>query len=56
LADLAPDRPVSCEIRKPDGTVVAFQCTHTLSDDQIRWFRAGGALNIIRQRQQAELA
>ena len=53
LADLAPDRPVACEIHKPDGAVIAFTCTHTLSDDQIDWFRAGGALNIIRQRQGA---
>jgi aconitate hydratase len=53
LADLTPDRPVACEIHKPDGAVIAFSCTHTLSDDQIDWFRAGGALNIIRQRQGA---
>ncbi len=51
LADLAPDRPVACEIRRPDGTVVPFTCTHTLSDEQIEWFRAGGALNIIRRLQ-----
>ena len=53
LADLAPDQPVQCEIHKPDGTVVAFTCTHTMNDEQIEWFRAGGALNIIRSRQQA---
>ena len=52
LADLAPDQPVQGEIRKPDGTVVAFSCTHTMNDEQIEWFRAGGALNIIRSRQQ----
>jgi aconitate hydratase len=53
LAELAPDQPVAGEIHRPDGSVVAFTCTHTLNDEQIRWFRAGGALNIIRQRQSA---
>jgi aconitate hydratase len=51
LNALAPDQPVRCRIIKPDGTVIDFGCTHTFSDDQIDWFRAGGALNIIRQRQ-----
>jgi len=53
LADLAPDRPVACEIHKPDGTVVAFTCSHTMNDEHIAWFRAGGALNIIRQQRGA---
>ncbi|HEX7443491.1 MAG TPA: aconitase family protein, partial [Acidimicrobiales bacterium] len=51
LADLAPDHPVACEIHRPDGSVVPFTCSHTMNDEQIAWFRAGGALNIIRQKQ-----
>jgi aconitate hydratase len=50
LADLAPDRPVQCQIVKPDGTIVDFQGNHTFSGDQIDWFRAGSALNIVKQR------
>jgi aconitate hydratase len=50
LADLAPDRTVRCTIHKPDGTSVEFTCTHTFSPEQIEWFRAGSALNIIRAR------
>jgi aconitate hydratase len=50
LADLAPDEPVACRITKPDGTTVDFEATHTFSADQIEWFRAGSALNIIRQK------
>ena len=53
LADLAPDQPVRCQIRKPDGRVVDFECTQTFSPDQIEWFRAGSALNIIRARRGA---
>jgi aconitate hydratase len=47
LADLAPDRPVVCEIQ-PGGH--RFECTHTLSEEHIEWFRAGSALNLIRLR------
>ncbi|MBI2708481.1 MAG: aconitate hydratase [Actinobacteria bacterium] len=50
LADLSPDQPVRCQIVKPNGTTVDFEANHTMNDEQIGWFRAGGALNIIRQR------
>jgi aconitate hydratase len=50
LADLAPDVPVRCSITKPDGTVVEFEANQTFSPEQIEWFKAGSALNIIRRR------
>jgi len=50
LADLAPGAPVPCRLHHADGTTVEFTCTHTLSPEHIGWFRAGGALNLIRQR------
>ena len=50
LADLAPGRPVTVEVTAPDGAVWAFEGRHTLSAEQIDWFRAGSALNIIRGR------
>jgi aconitate hydratase len=50
LAELAPGKPVYAEIVKPDGTRIGFETNHTMNDEQIAWFRAGGALNIIRQR------
>jgi aconitate hydratase len=50
LAELAPGAPVRCTIHKPDGTTVPFEATHTFSDEQLEWFRAGSALNIIRAR------
>jgi aconitate hydratase len=49
-----PDQPVSCRITKPDGTVVEFTATHTFSDDQVEWFKAGSALNIVKQRVAAD--
>jgi aconitate hydratase len=50
LADLAPDQPVRCRITKPDGSTVDFEANHTMSPEQIEWFQAGGALNIIRAK------
>ncbi len=50
LAELAPDRPVTCQVVRPDGSTVDFAATHTLSPEQIEWFEAGSALNIIRKR------
>jgi aconitate hydratase len=51
LAGLAPDVPVACAIVRPDGTEVPFTAVHTMSDEQIEWFKAGSALNIIRANQ-----
>jgi aconitate hydratase len=51
LADLAPDTPVRGQIVHADGSTTDFEALHTLNDEQIGWFRAGGALNIIRSRQ-----
>ena len=53
LADLAPDEPVRCAIHKPDGAAVEFLATHTMNDEQIEWFQAGSALNIIRGKHTA---
>ncbi len=48
LADLAPGLPVQVQVRKPSGDTFTFQTHHTFSDDQVAWFTAGSALNIIR--------
>jgi aconitate hydratase len=50
LADLAPDRPVACRINHADGTTVDFTGNHTMSPEHIDWFKAGGALNLIRAK------
>jgi aconitate hydratase len=50
LADLAPDTPVRATIHHADGTSTEISVDHTMSPEQIEWFRAGSALNIIRQR------
>jgi aconitate hydratase len=45
-----PGRNVTCQIVKPDGTTIDFECSHTFSDEQVEWFKAGSALNIVRQK------
>ena len=50
LADLAPGQPVTVEVTKPSGETISFLTNHTFSEDQIEWFKAGSALNIIKQR------
>ncbi|MBW3663045.1 MAG: aconitate hydratase [Actinobacteria bacterium] len=51
LADLAPGRPVRVVLQHADGSTDEIETTHTLSEEQIAWFRAGSALNLIRQQQ-----
>jgi aconitate hydratase len=50
LADLAPDTQVEVVITSPDGGTTSIAMDHTYSADQIEWFKAGSALNLIRQR------
>ena len=50
LSELAPNTPVACLLHKSNGDSVEFAANHTLSDDQIEWFHAGSALNLIRKQ------
>ena len=45
-----PGENVHCQIVKPDGTTIDFEATHTFSPEQVEWFKAGSALNIVRQK------
>ena len=45
-----PGENVRCQIVKPDGTTIDFEATHTFSPEQVEWFKAGSALNIVRQK------
>ncbi|HUF99104.1 MAG TPA: aconitate hydratase [Ilumatobacter sp.] len=45
-----PGKPVRCQIVKPDGTTIDFEGVHTFSPEQVEWFEAGSALNIVRQK------
>jgi aconitate hydratase len=45
-----PDQPMQCRITKADGRTVEFEAKHTFSPEQVEWFKAGSALNIVRQK------
>lgn len=49
LNSLAQGKPVTCEIKHADGKVDKIQLNHTLNDLQIGWFKAGSALNRMKQ-------
>ncbi len=48
LANLTPDTPVKVVLHHPDGSTNEIVCKHTMNDEHITWFRAGGAMNLIR--------
>tara|TARA_B110000014_G_C19590167_1_gene313383 strand:- start:185 stop:538 length:354 start_codon:yes stop_codon:yes gene_type:complete len=50
VADLAPDVPMTVVVAAPDGSETRISGKHTYSADQIEWFKAGSALNLIRAR------
>jgi aconitate hydratase len=45
-----PGHNVRCQIVKPDGSTVDFEGVHTFSDEQVEWFKAGSALNVVRRK------
>jgi aconitate hydratase len=45
LYTLEPGRPVTVRIKKPDGRTLEIQTNHSMTREQIAWFRAGSALN-----------
>ena len=50
LAGLAPGKPLDVVVHHPDGSEDRFQVTHTLNTEQVAWFKAGSALNVLRQK------
>ncbi len=51
LADLAPGRPVTVVLHHDDGSEERIAANHTMTPEQIEFFRAGSALNLLRSRQ-----
>jgi aconitate hydratase len=45
LAGLEPGKPVTVRIKKANGRTEELQLRHSLTREQIGWFRAGSALN-----------
>ncbi len=48
LAGLAPGSKVTCVLHHADGSEDRFDLAHTMTDEQVTWFRYGSALNKIK--------
>ena len=50
LADLTPGSPVTAVIHHSDGSTEEIALNHSLNDEQVEWFKAGSALNVLRTK------
>lgn len=50
LTSFAPGQPLTIVLHHTDGSVDRISVNHTYNQQQIEWFKAGGALNIIRKQ------
>jgi aconitate hydratase len=48
LTSFAPNQPLTVVLNHSDGSKEEIMVNHTYNEQQIEWFKAGGALNIIR--------
>ena len=49
LEQFTPGKPLEVILHHKDGSTESFLVNHTYNQQQIEWFKAGGALNIIRK-------
>jgi len=47
LAELAPNKPVTCIVKHTDRTKDTLLLNHTYNTAQMEWFKAGSALNLM---------
>ena len=50
LESFAPDKQLTVEVVHADGSKDAIKLNHTYNEQQIEWFKAGSALNLIRKQ------
>jgi aconitate hydratase len=50
LTSFAPETPLTIVLQHKDGSEEKIVVNHTYNAQQIEWFKAGGALNIIRKQ------
>jgi aconitate hydratase len=54
LTSFTPGQPLTMMLHHKDGSSDEIKLNHTYNNQQIEWFKAGGALNVIRQQVAAE--
>ncbi|MBI1319334.1 MAG: aconitate hydratase [Candidatus Hydrogenedens sp.] len=52
IQDFAPGQPLTIVLHHADGSTDQFEANHTYNNQQIGWYRAGSALNLIKLQQQ----
>ena len=52
LNDLTPNKQVKCVLSHSDGTKDELLLNHSYNKSQIEWFKAGSALNVLRNNSQ----
>ncbi len=50
LMEFAPGKNLTIQLHHADGATESFEVAHTYNAQQIEWFKAGAALNIIRKQ------
>jgi aconitate hydratase len=50
LTSFSPGQPLQIILKHADGTSHRIQANHTYNHNQIEWFKAGSALNLIRMQ------
>jgi aconitate hydratase len=48
LSSIAPGKQLTLELTHENGAVETIKLNHTYNDQQIDWYKAGSALNLIK--------
>ncbi|MBT8381961.1 MAG: aconitate hydratase, partial [Ignavibacteria bacterium] len=50
VTELKPDTPLKMIVKHSDGSKDEVMLNHTMNETQIKWFKAGSALNLIAEK------
>jgi len=50
LTEFTPNKPLKVILHHSNGTTESFVVSHSYNENQIEWFKAGSALNLIRKQ------
>ena len=48
LKELSPDKPLRMTVTHADKSTESVELAHSFTSEQIEWFKAGSALNLMR--------
>jgi len=50
LSNFSPDKSFECELKHSDGSSEKINLKHSYNSSQIEWFKAGSALNVLKNK------